>query len=237
MRKVIERVLAEVPWRANPYFMGLREQRFRKADFIETQVQFYFAVIFFARPMAALAAKIPTAELRVEVLRNVWEEHGQGELKLTHGSTFRELLKRLGGLEEDDINERALWPEVRVFNTALAGCCVLDDHLISCGAMGIIERMFSEISAWIGKGIVDNGWLTADQMVHYDVHEKLDVKHSDDFFKVLEASWNSGGVEERYYIEQGLRMGAVLFDGLYEGLWRSRQRRLSCEVPERRTRA
>lgn len=236
LKTVVERILSESRWRRNPYFEALREKRFDKADFVETQIQFYFAVIFFSRPMAALAARIPTAELRVEVLRNVWEEHGEGNLGLTHGSTFRELLSRLAGITEEQIEERALWPEVRVFNTALAGCCVLDEYLISCGAMGMVERMFSEISGWIGRGIVEAGWLPPGQMIHYDLHERLDVRHSDDLFDVLAVPWRAGGAEARYYVEQGLRMGATLFDGLYEGLWRSRARRLRCEVPDRRTR-
>ncbi len=235
MNDLIAAILNEVPWRSNPYFAALREKRFDKADFVETQIQFYFAVVFFSRPMAALAAKIPSPELRMGILRNVWEEHGEGDTRITHGATFRELLHRLGGVDDADIERRTLCPEVRIFNTALSGCCVLDDHLVSCAVMGMIERMFSEISSWIGRGIVDNGWLTRDRLIHYNLHEALDVRHSDDFFQVLEGSWRRGGAEGRYYIEQGFRMGATLFDGLYEGLWRARARRSFCEIPERRT--
>jgi pyrroloquinoline-quinone synthase len=105
------------------------------------------------------------------------------------------------------------WPEVRQFNTTLVGPAV----------MGIIERMFSRISAWVGQGIVHNGWLTNEKMVHYNLHEELDIKHSQDFFNIIEPKYDDP--EERYYIEQGLRLGAHTFNALYEGLYAARKRR------------
>jgi pyrroloquinoline-quinone synthase len=95
--------------------------------------------------------------------------------------------------------------------------------------MGMIERMFCDISAWIGQGIVENGWLPKDQMIHYALHEDLDIKHSQDFFDVLKPAWDINS-ENRYLIEQGLRLGATVFYGLYEGLFRGRKRRVKRDL-------
>ena len=226
--RLVDDVLADVDHRDNPYFRALSDGTFEREDFIETQMQFHAAVVFFSRPMAALAAKIPDPVLRVEILRNVWEEHGEGDPTRMHGATFVTFLSRLCGSStaetERAIAARPLWPEVRAFNTVLAGACVLDDHLVGTGVMGIVERMFSEISTWIGRGCVSRGFLSAVEMVHYDLHEKLDVRHATDFFRVLAASWDQGEAQ-RYDIEQGLRMGAVVFDQLYARLYRARARR------------
>ena len=73
MHERIEEILEECGFRQNPYFTALRDGSFDKEDFIESQIQFFFAVVFFSRPMAILAAKIPTTDLRMEVVRNVWE--------------------------------------------------------------------------------------------------------------------------------------------------------------------
>ncbi|PCJ52235.1 MAG: hypothetical protein COA79_24210 [Planctomycetota bacterium] len=224
MIKTIEQILQEINHQDNPYFTKLLNKEFKKDDFIETQIQFYFAVIFFSRPMAALAAKIPTAELRLEVIRNVWEEHGEGNIDSMHGNTFLILLDRLGSISTQDIDSRALWPCVRHFNTTLIGACVLDEYLIGVGMMGMIEHMFSQISGWIGKGIIENDWIQKDQLIHYAAHEDLDVKHSEDFFNVLKKSWEKKS--DRYYIEQGLRLGAYMFNLLYDGLYQSRTTRL-----------
>ncbi|HYH41613.1 MAG TPA: iron-containing redox enzyme family protein, partial [Burkholderiales bacterium] len=218
-------VLGETGYQVNPYFSNLKSRTFDKEDFVETQIQFYFAVVFFSRPMAALAAKIPDAKLRVEIVRNVWEEHGEGDAAQVHGHTFLALLERLGGIGLADVNRRALWPETRIFNTTLIGACVLDEYLIGVAMMGMIERMFCDISMWVGQGIIENGWVPRDRMIHYNLHEELDIKHSQDFFDILEPAW-SRSEEDRYAIEQGLRAGAVMFNGLYEGLWAGRRRRL-----------
>ncbi|MDP6931831.1 MAG: iron-containing redox enzyme family protein [Myxococcota bacterium] len=234
---LIAEILEETDAWNNPYLVALRDGSFEREDFLETQVQFYFAVVFFSRPMAAVAAKIPSARLRVEILRNVWEEHGEGDQGDTHGSTFLTLLHRLGGISSEQVDERALWPEVRQFNTTLTGACVMDEYLVGVGVMGIIERMFADISAWLGQGIVERGWLTADQVVHYNLHQQLDVKHADDFFAVLRPAWESGGNAERYMVEQGLRLGAHSFSALFEQLHRARkQRRMRCYLgPHLRT--
>ena len=224
--QILERVLRETNAWVNPYFVALRDSSFEKDDFVETQIQFYFAVVFFSRPMAVVAAKIPSPELRLEVMRNVWEEHGEGEVAKIHGQTFRELLHRLDGLDSAAIEARALWPEVRSFNTTLTGCSVSDDWEVGTACFGTIERMFVEISQWIGAAIVERGWLSAERLVHYNLHEELDVKHADDFFAVLRAGTDDSP-EAIYRIEQGVRMGAYIFDGLYRGLFVARRRRLS----------
>ncbi len=229
MEERITQILDTCSFRENPYFQNLHNGSFEKEDFIETQIQFFFAVVFFNRPMAILAAKIPTADLRLEVVRNVWEEHGEGDSGKIHGSTFVEFLKRIGNVSPEDIDRRFLWPSVRIFNTTLVGCCTLDEYLVSVGAMGMIERMFCEISTWLGQGIVDRGWLTKENLIHYNLHADLDIKHSQDFFDVVAPSWKASK-ENRYYIDQGLTMGASLFNMLYEELYKNRKERLFRDI-------
>jgi pyrroloquinoline-quinone synthase len=208
----------------NPYFTQLLNGSFDRDDFCETQIQFYFAVAFFSRPMSALAGKIPDTSLRLNVVRNVFEEHGEGNPSAFHENTFKTLLTRLG-VTSEALSVRELWPEVRAFNTALTGVCTMDSYLVGTATLGIIERMFSEISTWIGKGVIANNWLAQQQMIHYSAHEKLDIQHSQEFFEILETPWRQGA-QERYFIRQGLLMGAYIFNNLYTGLYQARQRRL-----------
>lgn len=229
LHDAIQSVLDDYPVADNPYLSSLRDGALTKEDFVETQIQFYYAVVFFSRPMAVLAAKIPSAATRTEILRNVWEEHGEGDARSRHGATFLELLDRLAGIGRDDVESRTLWPELRAFNTTLIGCCALDDWEIGAGCLGIIERMFVDISAWIGQSIAERGWLPKERIVHYSVHEVLDIKHSEDFFATLAPTWEHSK-EKRYLINQGLRLGAYAFDRLYRDLFASRLRRVMTPV-------
>ena len=236
MDHLIEQILRETNYLNNPYFVHLNDGSFEKIDFVETQIQFYFAVEFFARPMSALASKIPCPKQRIGILRNVWEEHGEGDTEKFHKYTFLSFLKsldncnylsflkRLDNCNYEKVNSRVLWPELRIFNTVLDGVCNSDNYLIGVGALGMIERMFSDISFCIGQNVIKRGWFTPSQLIHYELHETLDIKHAEDFFTILRSSWNAEP-ESRSTIEQGLRLGSTLFNGLYEGLFRARARR------------
>ena len=207
----------------NPYLRALADGTMSREEFVETQIQFLFAVVFFSRPMAVLASRIPRPEQRFSVLHNVLEEHGDGTMSLSHERTFLELLDRLG-VERSEIDARSLWPEVRAFNTALTGVCTHDDVPTGVAVMGIIEDLFSGISASIGESIVARGWLAADEIVHYATHEELDVEHADEFYRIIDGYWERSE-RGRYQITQGLELGAYVFLRMYRDLFEARSRR------------
>lgn len=207
----------------NPYFRALRDGTFTREDFLETQLQFAHAVFFFSRPMLVLAGRVSSAEVRLPLLQNVGDEHGQGDLSISHEATFTRFLERLGA-PKDELWSRPLWPEVRAFNTVLAGVCTLDDVPTALATLGIIEDLFAAISAEIGRGVVARGWLTADALVHYRTHEELDELHAEGFYLPLRARFHAEPAL-RYQVEQGLELGATVFLALYRGLYESRGRR------------
>lgn len=49
MNELLDRVLEDCGYRDNPYFQSLRDGSMDFDDFVETQIQFYFAVVFFSR--------------------------------------------------------------------------------------------------------------------------------------------------------------------------------------------
>lgn len=228
MRDVIAGLKARCAVAENPYFVALRDGSFAREDFIETQVQFLFAVVFFSRPMAVLAGRLPRPEQRLALLENVHDEHGEGNLSLSHERTFLALLRAFG-VSPDDVDARALWPEVRAFNTVLGGLCFADDCLTGLAALGIIEDLFSGISGRIGGAIVERGWLGAGELVHYDAHEALDVSHAEGFYRVIEGPF-AAHPRHAYQITQGLELGAYAFLRMYEDLYRARRRRWTREV-------
>ena len=222
MRRFIAELKERVTPLDNPYFQSLRDGSMTRDQFLETQIQFFHAVIFFSRPMAALVGRIPRPQMRLALLENLGDEHGSGRLTVCHENTFIELLGRLG-VERSSIDERALWPEVRAFNSALLGCCAMDDVYTGLAALGIVEDLFSGISAEIGQGIVARRWLERSDIVHYTTHEVLDVQHAEGFYASLYEPWEQHP-RWRYQIEQGLELGAYLFLRLYKDLWKARDR-------------
>jgi pyrroloquinoline-quinone synthase len=110
-----------------------------------------------------------------------------------------------------------LWPALRAFNAVLTAACVLDELEVGVACMGIIEYAFAGISAAIGKAVVDRGWVAADRLVHYKLHAEIDERHAEEFFAVVEPHW--ADERRRYFIDQGLELGAYTFDRLYRDLY------------------
>jgi pyrroloquinoline-quinone synthase len=220
MREWVEQICAEYGVDENPYLMSIQDGSLQREDFVATQCQFLFAVRYFSRPMSALLSRIPTNRQRVDILRNVWEEHGEGRLSQSHRRTFLTLLERLG-VDSATVETRAVWPEVDQFNLTLTGVCTLEDYRLGTAMLGMIEHMFGTISARLGQAIIHRGWLSESDLTHYRQHEDLDVRHSGDFFALIEPEIDTHGEG----IERGLRLGCSTFDTLYRGLYRARKRR------------
>lgn len=209
--------LARVGIEDNPYLVDLERGALDLAGFQATQEQFYFAVEFFSRPMAGLLAKIPDAGQRLDVLRNLVEEHGDFQGDRFHRATFARFLASIG-VPPARVEATVLWPEVRAFNAVLVTACVHDELEVGVACVGVIEQAFAGISARIGRAVVARGWVPEPDLAHYRLHAALDDQHAADLFRIVEPRWDDPA--RRYYVEQGLELGAYVFDRLYRDLRR-----------------
>src|SRR5262245_39968916 len=200
----------------NPYLEALTDSSMTLECFRRTQEQFFFAVTFFPRPMAALVGRIPDPRQRLDILHNLVEEHGEFQEQFFHHNTFQQFLRTIGS-QPEKLDSLALWPALRAFNSVLTASCVLDELEVGVGCMGIIEYAFAGISAVIGKTVVQRGWVPVDRLVHYKLHAEIDERHAEEFFAVIEPLWDDE--RRRYLIGQGLELGAYVFDRLYRDIY------------------
>ena len=219
-----DEVIKRVGVLQNSYFSGLASGEMDLECFRLTQEQFFFAVTFFPRPMAALVAKIPDPKMRLDILHNVVEEHGEFNVDEFHHTTFQRFLTSIGSdvTPLEDHSQWSLWSPVRAFNSCLTTSCVLDELEVGVACLGIQEYIFSDVSAIIGKAVVENGWVAADDLIHYKLHAEIDKRHAEEIFAVVEPKWES----HRYFIEQGLELGAYIFDRMFRDLLSFAEREL-----------
>ena len=185
-----------------------------RQEFQSSQRQFYFAVDFFSRPMAALLMRLPCPQQRLGILANVVEEHGEFQPTAFHEATFREFLGQLGDASRPDRKE--MGPPVHAFNSAIMAACHSDAIQTGIACLGIIEYAFADISVTIGKAVVDRGWMPKDKLVHYSLHAELDKKHAADFFDLIKDDWHDPAGQ--LLVEQGFQLGIYVFDRLYRDL-------------------
>jgi pyrroloquinoline-quinone synthase len=220
IRAYADKQLAERKILTSPYFQSLQDGTMTLEQFRETQKQFYFAVLFFSRPMAGLLARFPSPKQRLDLLRNLVEEHGDFKQDAFHETTFRQFLLSIGVEgNPETVEGLGLWPELRAFNSILATACMLDELEVGVACIGIIEYAFADISSIIGKAVVDRGWVSSADLVHYKLHAEIDKRHADEFFELVCEQWSGENPERRYFIEQGLALGAYCFDNLYRDLY------------------
>jgi len=202
----------------NKYFDGLIDGSMSIESFRASQCQFFYAVEYFPRPMAALIARIPSAKTRLDLIHNLVEEHGHFNEQAFHCTTFNKFLQSIadandGGLQNE---EQPQHPAIRAFNGALNNACSAEELETGIACMGVIEHSFAVISAMIGEAVVNRGWVKSSSLIHYQLHAQIDERHAEEFFAILEPHW--GNPARRYYIEQGIELGLHIFDRLYREL-------------------
>ena len=207
-----EAILARVGILGNAYFKDLVDGTMTLEQFRRSQAQFFYAVTFFPRPMAALVGRIPHPKLRLDVLHNLVEEHGDFQETRFHHNTFLRTI----GVRTEELETQVPSAAVHAFNSILTSACVLDELEVGVCCMGIIEYAFAGISALIGRAVVDRGWIPAERLVHYDLHAQIDEHHAEEFFAVVKDRWHDPA--RRPFIDQGLELGAYAFDRLYQDL-------------------
>ena len=240
LMQVVERQKASSGILCSPYFATLQNSEMSRFTFESTQQQFFYAVRFFSRAMAALAARIPDSTTRLPLIHNLAEEHGlaeeddlpeSGDVRaqglaehhhpfhpaLAHDRTFLAFLERLRVASPVAGQEYIERPGVRAFNLALWAACAIEHPSAAFACLGAIEYAFADISALIGNSIVDHGWMSRDNLVHYKLHAEIDKRHAGDFFSVVVNDWADNAVG-RHHVESGLSLGFYLFKRLYDDL-------------------
>jgi len=221
MNQTVQAILEDFDPGKNPYFRALEDRSFERMDFVETQVQFFNAVVHIHRPMHTLATRTPPDRQREKILANINDELGNGQPEDSHEKTFLCFLNRIDNLSETDIRRRPVWDELRTFNQAIDHACTREDYRFAAALLGMVEHLFADISARIARHIIQEQWMSPNALVHYNTHAILDVQHAQDFYDVALPDWT----QEEGLITQGLRQGAQLLDGLYRDLYEHRHRR------------
>lgn len=215
--QMADEVLKKVPILQGRFFQALRSKQMSLKQFQKTQTQFFFAVDYFSRPMAALVARLPEHAQRVSILENIMEEHGDMNPAKYHSNTFKQFLKSIGtstiGIKQS--------PSVLAFNLDLMGASMTEDPYVAIGAFGVIEYAFADISADIGKTVVDRGWVQQENLVHYSLHAQLDKKHAEEFFEIVESQLHDPVKKAQF--QKGLELGAYIFNKLYDDLYEEAQ--------------
>lgn len=213
-------MLTAAPILGSAFFLHLESGGISREDFTRSQIQFSHAVGFFSRNLAALISRLPTSAGRAVLVHNLSEEHGLDEenpaegfrAHLAHDRTFAKFLGTLG-VDAETLAASYPEPPVQAFNLALLGACGTESPGFALAALGMIEYAFADISALIGRRVVELGWVKSKDLVHYSLHAEIDKRHAAELFEAAEATGDDPAC-----LERGLAYGRYIFDRLFRDL-------------------
>lgn len=210
-------VAAQFDFSKHPYFTWMKITD--RESFSRSQIPFRYAVEGFSCALAATLAKIPELEQRQKLAENVAEEHGLLGDKLAHKYTITLFLKSLG-LSDKDINVPCP-AGVHAFNQSLRNYCLSNSAEAGAAMLGMIEYVFITVSGSIAKHVIDSQWTGQSSLYHYQVHQTLDIEHSQVLLQVCDGCWAIK--HKRSEICQGLILGAYYFWDLYNELFQDKR--------------
>ena len=215
MDTYINKLKNDTPIATQIYFSRLLDGSMSFELFKSSQANFYSAVCYFSRPMLLLCSRIENYADRLIILENIMDEHGNGDIKDSHGETYKNYLLNLG-VKEKNINKTFNHSAVSNFYLIVDMTVECDNIETAIAMFGMIEDRYTEISSTIATSLINNNWLKEDQLSHYRIHEKLDTYHAGLFYKLVRHRW----IEEicRKNIKKGLKLGNTIFLDMFNNL-------------------
>ena len=215
MHDYINNLKKNTPIDSELYFRSLQNDTMTLDAFKESQTNFYGAVCYFSRPLFTLCSRLDNYADRLNILENIFDEHGNGNINESHGNTYKKYLINLG-VSEKTIEKYSNHISVSNFYSKI-NQIVKEDNIHKAIAMyGIIEDRYTEISSFIAKTALKNNWLEESKLSHYSIHEELDIHHAKLFYNLIEKKWSNN--ESKKHIKNGLIIGNELILKLFDEL-------------------
>ncbi len=211
MDALLQRISAQFSLWDNPWFEALRKDGgLSDEDFAEVQIQWLSLARGWDRPLAALCGRLPFPRQRRAIARGAWDGP-------TEEDAFLTLLESLG-VDEAAADRRFRWPEVVAFETTLLGACAAQDWRFGAACLGMVERMLGDACAWTTAHLGEDA-------PYYAAQARWKSRQSEALLELVRDRF-ADGVEARYPIALGLRVGALEVTRLFESLWSARERRI-----------
>jgi pyrroloquinoline-quinone synthase len=185
---------------SNNIYFSLLKQGVSKSWLHATQSPFLYAVEGWSNVLINILSKLSSSEQRIVILRNLNDEHGNGDIKKCHTYTFTQFLK-------STIDTSAPPPRAKCVDNFITSIMETQDVVKQLSIVGIIEYIYAYLSIEIGiccsKLNIKNE--------HYKEHTKLDIEHALDIFRLLQKSFPERLDDIKQYMTHGITIFMDLF--------------------------
>lgn len=213
----------------NPYFKGLKhgqptDQRQLQA-FIRTQERFMAAIRAWPLLLAQSLTYFHDPESRLVIIKNLWDEHGNGDVAGCHINTFDRYLDALCAKAGIKRSEASMYDVA--YNATTKFIAALNELYKTnqtqyVSALAMIEYVYIDVSKNIHAYV--SQFIDPSKIEHYSLHEVLDVSHSRELFSLVVDRWSnrlygSSRTDVMAGIQEGHRLFYALYAAYYDAMY------------------
>jgi hypothetical protein len=150
--------------------------------FLLSQESFIYGIDNWSKLLGLMIFYVPSVTERNTLIKNLYDEHGDGDINKSHVNTFKTLLSSLGYNREFNTNDPS-YQYIKNFNEQLINNIKSKNQIFSIAMLGMIEFTYTSISKNIHQYLCN--FLPKENINHYSCHEVLDASHSEELFELL----------------------------------------------------
>lgn len=182
--------------------------------------QYYIYCTYFPRFLAAAAANIPDDKTRMPIVENLWEEHGEGKIELSHRILYEKFALSVG-LNKAHLSKVKPLPTTQICCENLINLCHDGHFLESLGALGPGTEFFTnEEYSIVQRGLRKYDFLTEEDIFFWTAHISLDEDHYSEMLEAIRP-W-AITLENKFLIKSGAKkaidLEILFWDGLEDNL-------------------
>ena len=182
--------------------------------------QYYVYCTYFPRFLAAAAANIPDDKTRMPIVENLWEEHGEGKIEMSHRILYEKFALSVS-IDRDQLANVKPLPTTQICCENLINLCHDGHFLESLGALGPGTEFFTnEEYSIVQRGLRKYEFLSEDDIFFWTAHIALDENHYSEMLEAI-APW-ANNLENKFLIKSGAKkaidLEILFWDGLEDNL-------------------
>ncbi|AYV78565.1 MAG: heme oxygenase [Edafosvirus sp.] len=206
----------------NKYFVFLKDNINRNnilENFMMSQVNFVDAVDEWSCILGLMVAKVPSVKERIVLIKNLYDEHGNGNIENSHVVTFNKFIKmlleicnnRIELIHDDRINNEIINKFIHELHNVIGS----NNWVYSIAVLAMIEYTYITVSKCIHEFV--SNYTPSELIHHYSLHEIMDQTHSQELFSIVTDQYETKN--NKKVIEDGILHGYKILYDLYDSLF------------------
>lgn len=195
----------------HPFIKAIQSGSLTHEQTKRAALHIYHVVKIFPCFIAALLARISETPVRMVLLENVLEEHGNLDENKVHVKMYEQFLLGIG-VSQLEMEQSTPSIPIIAYNRAIMDLCTYHSPIEALSALGVVEEINARVSPIIGAFSTDRYSANKEMLVHFTKHETLDVTHANEIYDAVNEYYYDRFKEEAV---RGLYLGMYYHQRLY----------------------